>query len=428
MPANMLIFDAEYVSELTSRMHLACELMAEAVSSLKSAQNHENWKCKERTRILDDFDELNTKLGRLDSGVNETTRILSGSVSRFAALESQYESQAEGLSDELTANHGYAASVRTDDQPSQPQAGSSAEQSGADSAAGGAESAATTAAGATGAAGGAGAAGASGGRHGAGAAGPAAGGRHGAGVAGAMAGQIAGRGRPGNREAESGQPSGGPVSGGAVPMNINLPVTHIPDTPDAAARGTRDTRAVAKAAVNMTVHTITLAFAGEIPTDAAGLAEAYNAGRRVFENSAIIIASPAQAHTTERLAMATGIMNLAGNSSSGLGQAASQAARAASSGGNIRTKAQNMLSSFQGNSEAGELRNVLGVLAGSSSDSVMASSSGGSGGSGGSKSFFEEIVEELKKVISGEGSGVSSASSDSSPVTEFLNNFVMDQV
>ena len=109
--ANLLIFDADYVSELTSRMNTACELMAQAVTSLKGAQNHENWKCKERTRILEDFDELNLKLGRLDTGVNETTRILGGSVSRFAALEQQYESQAEGLSDELTSNYGFRASV-----------------------------------------------------------------------------------------------------------------------------------------------------------------------------------------------------------------------------------------------------------------------------------------------------------------------------
>ena len=88
MPSNLIIFDAEYVSELTSRMNMACDLMADAVSSLRSAQSHENWKCKERNRILEDFDELNQRLGRLDTGVNETTRILGGSVSRVPGQRS----------------------------------------------------------------------------------------------------------------------------------------------------------------------------------------------------------------------------------------------------------------------------------------------------------------------------------------------------
>ena len=215
-------------------------------------------------------------------------------------------------------------------------------------------------------------------------------------------------------------------------MNVNLPVTHIPDNPDAAARGTKDTRAVAEAAVEMNVHTLTLAFAGEIPEDIAGLAEAYNAGRDIFENSAIIIAAPTQAHTAERLAMAAGIMNLAGSnsnfagsSSTGLGRATGAAVFSSSSSENVRTKAKSLLSAFQGagNSESGELQNVLGVLAGTSSESIISSSSGGSGGGSG-KSFFEEIIEALKEIVSGN----ETSSSTSSPVSEFLNNFVMDQV
>ena len=221
--ANLLIFDAEYVSELTSRMNTACELMAEAVTSLKSAQAHENWKCKERVRILEDFDELNLKLGRLDTGVNETTRILGGSVSRFAALEQQYESQAEGLSDELTSNHGFRASVTHGGRAESSGgagAGTPGSQSGNQA---GAESSGGAASGA-----------------GAGARDPHGhGGRTpGAGIAAGMAGRIPGMGRhnPDGRQNPENTPAGTGGTGGI--MNVNLPVTHIPDNPDAAARGT----------------------------------------------------------------------------------------------------------------------------------------------------------------------------------------------
>ena len=103
-------------------MKIACQLVAEAVSSLKSASNHDKWKCKERTRILEDFDKLNEKLGRLDTGVNATTKALGESVNQFAMLESKYNSQAENLSDELTSNHGYSATVRGSTQRSRTKA------------------------------------------------------------------------------------------------------------------------------------------------------------------------------------------------------------------------------------------------------------------------------------------------------------------
>ena len=35
MPSNIIIFEADYVTELVSSMNSACELMSEAVQSLK---------------------------------------------------------------------------------------------------------------------------------------------------------------------------------------------------------------------------------------------------------------------------------------------------------------------------------------------------------------------------------------------------------
>ena len=421
MSSNLLIFDADYVAELTAKMNTACELMAEAVSSLKSAQSHENWKCKERTRILEDFDELNLRLGRLDSGVNDTTRILGGSVSRFAALESRYESQADGLSDELTSTHGYAASVRTEGNvPGQ--------------AAGGAAGAGT--------AGVVGAAGATGGESNLGSGYHGGHGHSGAGRGAAFAGSMAGR-IPGMRpitQHGSSDTSPNTSTGGAVTMNVNLPVTHIPDTPDAAAKGIKDTREIAQGVVNSVAQTMAQALAGQGAISTPDLAEAYNAGRTVFENSAAIMSSPNMPHTEERLAMASGLVTLAGSAAGAgittLGQAAGSIADTGAS--NLAQNAGIISDALQGNNDAHEFREVLGIFASDGGKSVQSS-----GTSSGKASFFDMIVAELKKAFSGTQDGSTSSSifsaslastsstgsslSSSSPIMEFLGTFVMDQ-
>ncbi len=383
MPSNVIIFDADYVSELTAKMNAACELMAEAVSSLKSAQSHEKWKCKERTRILEDFDELNSRLDRLDSGVNETTRILANSVSRFSALESRYDSQAGTLSDELTASHGFSASVH-----STPDSAGSAS-------------------------------------------------------AGAIGVRVPGGFRPGGHHADS----EGRTMGGGNTMTINLPVTHIPDNPDAAAEGIKDTQKIADAVTDSVAAMMTHALGGQnwrsdtgstgIHAAAGNLAEAYNAGRSIFENSAAIISNPTQPHTAERLAMAAGIVTLAGTAAGAgltvLGQAAART-REGSGSGDFAQNAGHISAALQDNSDAAEFREMLGMFASSGS-----SSTGSSGSSGGS--FFDMILAELKKAFTGSQdsrntssifsasstTGAGSSQSGTSPIMEFLGNFVMDQ-
>ena len=451
MPANVLIFDADYVAELTSRMTTACELMSEAVSSLKSAQNHENWKCKERVKILEDFDTLNLKLGRLDSGVNDTTRILGGSVSRFAALESKYDSQAASLSEELTNNHGFSATVSTGGGTPVPESGTPGGQS---SPSGGGTSGRTS-----------GASGGSGASHGAGTRGSESGGSgsQSGGTSGGTANSGAASGattsllrgvKPGSspssqqtdtqsgQAAESGSGTSantGSISGGGGAMNINLPVTYIPDNPGAAAKGIRSTQAIADAAVSSVVAAMTdvLASPGaDISSSAVNLVEAYNAGKSIFESSAAIMASPTKAHTTERLAMAEGIVTLAGSSSSGfsfLNHAGSSEVLSTASGRTSFThNAGTLRAAIQDNSEASEFSNLLGVFAGSNGDSASAIINlSGSESSGAKKlSFFEKILEELKKTFNDENNGSTTSSStlaSSSPVMEFLGNYVMDQ-
>ena len=411
MPANLLIFDADYVSELTARMNTACGLFAEAVMSLQGAVNHENWKCKERAVIADEFDELNQKLGRLDSGVNETTRILGGSVSRFSALESQYESQANDLSDELTSSHGFTASVRTGGQS----------YSGRNSRSNESENSARI----TGAAGAAGA----------GALGSAAGqqnenshsgGRTGtrshSGMGGVhihAGGNIFSRRTNADNHTESGAYSGhqgaGAMGGGGM-MNVNLPVTHIPDNPGAAAKGTKDAQAIADAALSSVAGAITEALAGENSNgiSLSSLNEAYNAGKSIFDSSSAIMANPSQPHTSERLTIAAGLVRLVQGTGKLQGVSVSSSESFTRNAGIISSALQN-------NSEASELRSVLDALSGSNTGSVSASGSN-------NRSFFDMIIEEIKKAFSGGNENVSSKTlASSSSVMDFLGNFVMDQ-
>ena len=428
MSSNIIIFDADYVSELTSRMNIACQLMGEAVSSLKNAQNHNNWQCKERTRIIGDFDELNDKLGRLDRGVNNTTRILGGSISKYSSLESQYESQANSLSDELTSNFGFSATVRSEGSTS-----------------GGGSSFTENASGNSGAQAGAASAGAAGAAslRGSGARG------RGSGASVNIGIRIPSGGRPGHNHA--GPESGGSRIGGENTMNVNLPVTHIPDAPDAAANGIKDTQDIAHDVVNRVAHTMAQALTGQgtasTPQSAPHLAEAYNAGRRVFENSAAIMSSPTQPHTAERLAMAAGIVTLAGTAA-GAGIATLGQAVASSGGGDFAQNAGHISAALQDNSDASEFRKVLGVFASSDGNSLQSSGildlTGSGSSSGGNGSFFDMIIAELKKAFTGTQNGSSSSSifsassvssstgaassfSETSPIMEFLGNFVMDQ-
>ncbi len=407
MPANLLIFDADYVSELTAKMNTACELMAEAVSSLKSASNHENWKCKERTKISESFGELNTKLGRLDNGVNEVTRILGGSVSRFASLESQYDSQANNLSDELTNNYGFRAAVRTGD--------------GTGSGTEAASVAGSTAAGA-GAAGQAVSSAGDSSRSDKNT-GTRTGTRTGNGAAAAAAFRIPGRGRPSDNNTNTS--AGTDARMGGSSMNVNLPVTHIPDNPGAAARGVKDTQDIANAALNSVVNTMTEALGANSGDHGSGLAarlaDTYNAGRSVFESCSVILANPSQPHTSERLTMAAGLVKLAENSG-----AVKNTGNNSNLGlGDLSRNAGLISSALQDDSETSEFKSLLEAITNQSSNS---------GSSGGEElSFFDMIIEELKKVFSENGNrGGSSSSSrtslaSSSPVMEFLGSFVMDQ-
>ena len=230
-------------------------------------------------------------------------------------------------------------------------------------------------------------------------------------------------------------------------MNVNLPVTHIPDSPDAAARGVKDTREIAQIAVTSVVSTMTevlvngnrasfsanAAFSFE--ATAPSLAEAYNAGRTIFECSNAIMTNPTMPHVDERIAMANGLAELAGLTSQAGGPIS--IAGGVGMGGSVEMNTPRVHASadFSNNAgyllevvpeDAGEFRQVLGMISGSKSVSGSVSAAGVSNTNGGT--FFDKIVDALKKAASGNSSPVSSAGTSSlfssSPVMDFLSNLM----
>lgn len=392
MPANLIIFDADYVSELTSKMNEACTLVDEAVAALKQASLHEGWKCKENTRISADLDDLNIRLGRLDNGVNETVRVLGGSISRFAELEAKYETQANSLSDDLTNNYGFQASTHESSRTSGEMGGYSA-HSGNPSASGG---------------------------------GP---GVHAS--AGAGVGGVAGI---GGNHIRMNMPNVNTNQAMTNDNVINLPVTHIPDRPEAAAKGIKDTQKILDTAVDSVAVSITNALTGRVKVSmvapdgsdsmAQNLVDAYNAGKIVSENSALIISNPAMPHTEERLAMAAGLVTLAGSAAAMSSDSSTLAHTPITDNKltSISANAKKLLPAMANISNSGELSNVLNTV--SSGEKVEPSSKDSSSEDKDSVlSFFEKVITSLLSMLAGQSSEVTS---ENSPVQEFLSSFISD--
>ena len=337
MPANVIIFDAAYIAEMTSGMNIACTLVNEAVNFLRRASLHEGWKCKECVKISENLDDLNIRLGRLDEGVNETTRILGGSVSRFEALEERYRTQAESLSDDLRNNYGFQASGYSPSGQNTTTTTTTTVGTGSTIAGG-------TIAGKTGT-------GTVSGREGV---------SNTPSSPAQPAGQPApqqearpttGTGRPnvnvnisrpsGNTRQDSipqentpvtpaGQPTAQPAGRTAPGVgSVNLPVTHIPSRPDAAVTGLKTVKEMETVAVTGVTESIIGILGGNVNLAEAtpeqreevirSIVNVYTTGRSVAESSAAIIADPSQPHIKERITMATGIVSLANGTATGTG-------------------------------------------------------------------------------------------------------------
>ena len=426
MPSNIIIFEADYVTELVSSMNSACELMSEAVQSLKQASLHEGWKCKECANITENLDDLNLRLGRLDEGVNETSRVLGGSVSRFTSLEASYRNQAEGLSEDLTQKHGYSGTVITDPSESANSSGNagntaSGGKAGASKSSAGSQSGSNSESNRTG-----------------NNTGSASGGR-----ASSMASSAGGAGviisgnkaSAGTSESESSLTGSGALSGYSS-VSMNLPVTHIPDRPEVAAKGIKYTQEITDAAVSSVAESITevlnsspvrLSSATGAGMAARNLIEAYNAGKSIVENSASIMSNPSMPHTKERLAMAEGIASLAGTSAfmtSGNTSSGTSGFNAVHTE-NVRSNAGNLISAVQDVNGGGELKNVLTSVMSDNSEGISPFTvSGNSTGS----TFFDKIVDAIKKTLLEGGKSSSGSANSSSPIDEFMKNLITEQV
>ncbi len=383
MPSNVIIFDADYIAEITSNMNTACGLVGEAVSFLKKASLHEGWQCKECVTISDSLDDLNRRLGRLDEGVNETTRILRGSVGRFEELERQYRDQTDSLSRELRSNYGFTASGYSGSSGS---SGSSWAGSAPGSMEGGAVPGTPAGQGSTYVSPGsvsapqnpspsvqtpADTSGITGQQEGSPGVNIPSGNIPASQTGTAQTETVqtvqtetAQNEMPKTDTAQTGTGTGTGYTGTGTPQtgtaqgnaaqsviiqtgtnqtytpsagseqtytpswsitpsgDIQLPVTHIPDKPEAVAGGVKAVVEVEGVAVNSVTDSIfTLLGSSEdissMPpevqyTTANSIVQTYSAGRQVTENTAAIISNPSIAHIQENIAIASGVVNLIG--------------------------------------------------------------------------------------------------------------------
>ena len=58
-------------------------MLEEAITMLKQASSHEGWKCPEIRNIRNSLSNINSKLGRINSGMESTARVLTNGMQRF---------------------------------------------------------------------------------------------------------------------------------------------------------------------------------------------------------------------------------------------------------------------------------------------------------------------------------------------------------
>ena len=109
MSANLIIFEGQYMADLIRNMNKAKQLTEEAVSIIKKANQHRNWKCKETTEINSKLDLISDRVQRLNTGITDTTLALGDGLRAFHELEQRSESQANTLSNNLKNNYGFEA-------------------------------------------------------------------------------------------------------------------------------------------------------------------------------------------------------------------------------------------------------------------------------------------------------------------------------
>lgn len=112
MSANLIIFEGQYMADLIRNMNKAQQLTEEAMSVIKKANQHRNWKCKETTEISSSLDTISNRVQRLNTGIMRTTIALGNGLRAFHELEQRSETQANTLSSNLQNNYGFEATDR----------------------------------------------------------------------------------------------------------------------------------------------------------------------------------------------------------------------------------------------------------------------------------------------------------------------------
>ena len=113
MSANVITFEGQYMADQMRNIDRAKTLTEEAMSIIKSASQHRNWRCNETREIDNGIDIISRRLQRLNMGIIRTGNALGKGLVSFTELEKRSESQANTLSSNLQNNYGFEATDRT---------------------------------------------------------------------------------------------------------------------------------------------------------------------------------------------------------------------------------------------------------------------------------------------------------------------------
>ncbi|MBR0253989.1 MAG: hypothetical protein IJQ57_11625 [Synergistaceae bacterium] len=113
MSANVITFEGQYMADQMRNIDRAKTLTEEAMSIIKSASQHRNWRCNETKEIDNGIDIISRRLQRLNMGIIRTGNALGKGLVSFTELEKRSESQANTLSSNLQNNYGFEATDRT---------------------------------------------------------------------------------------------------------------------------------------------------------------------------------------------------------------------------------------------------------------------------------------------------------------------------
>jgi hypothetical protein len=106
---NLIRFDSAYMREYSKTVNAAQRLAAEALNSLKGANRHDGWQCRERGQINEDLSKISDSAGKLGNAMKDLSSKLNKGAGQLENLEQRSSSLEGTVSNQLKKNWGFEA-------------------------------------------------------------------------------------------------------------------------------------------------------------------------------------------------------------------------------------------------------------------------------------------------------------------------------